>query len=55
MSAVHSLLPQAGEGLGMRGGENLITILQLNDPHPNPLPLTGEGACAAFYKWTPLA
>lgn len=42
-----SLLPQAGEGLGMRGFAMEIGYLVFGaphpNPHPNPLPPAGEG------------
>ncbi len=40
---LYPLLPQAGEGLGMRGYAMKKNVTLLNVPHPSPLPPTGEG------------
>jgi hypothetical protein len=40
----YSLRPQAGEGLGMRGYENIVRVQKLDNPHPNPSPACGRGA-----------
>jgi hypothetical protein len=42
----YSLLPQAGEGLGMRGCEYKVSVCQLDIPHPNPSPACGRGTCS---------
>ena len=40
----YSLLPQAGEGLGMRVCEYKINMSKFAIPHPNPSPARGRGA-----------
>ena len=48
MELYYSLLPQAGEGLGMRGYAVQMHCALLNDPHPSPLPPAGEGIFEAM-------